>query len=169
MKAGTTHKMLINFWMSHIGTVLLHSEALHWLARYRRYHYSSILKLWKAATAAQYVGSDDTCGRMRTPKMMSQEVDNLKVIRCYKKKSSGNCFLLWLFFWGGGLCCLLGTNFFYFFLLCMNWSSCVLCFFFFWGGGFTLPLIFIVHRSCSLYVAWKKKSFPDLPLPGRLL
>lgn len=69
MRAGTTHKMLINFWMSHTGAVLLHSETLHWLAWYRRYHYSSILKLWKAAAAAQYVGSDDTHGRMPTPKM----------------------------------------------------------------------------------------------------
>lgn len=168
MKAGTTHKMLINFWMSHIGTVLLHSEALHWLARYRRYHYSSILKLWKAATAAQYVGSDDTCGRMRTPKMMSQEVDNLKVIRCYKKKSSGNCFLLWLFF-GGWTLLSFGNKFFLFFVVMYELIFLCSLLFFFWGGGFTLPLIFIVHHSCSLYVAWKKKSFSDLPLPGRLL
>lgn len=168
MKAGTTHKMLINFWMSHIGTVLLHSEALHWLARYRRYHYSSILKLWKAATAAQYVGSDDTCGRMRTPKMMSQEVDNLKVIRCYKKKSSGNCFLLWLFF-GGWTLLSFGNKFFLFFVVMYELIFLCSLLFFFGGGGFTLPLIFIVHHSCSLYVAWKKKSFSDLPLPGRLL
>lgn len=168
MKAGTTHKMLINFWMSHIGTVLLHSEALHWLAQYRRYHYGSILKLWKAATAAQYVGSDDTCGRMRTPKMMSQEVDNLKVIRCYKKKRAQETAFCCGCFLGGGLCCLLGTKKFLFFLV--MYELIFLCsLFFFLGGGFTLPLIFIVHHSCSLYVAWKKKSFSDLPLPGRLL
>lgn len=163
MKAGTTHKMLINFWMSHIGTVLLHSEALHWLARYRRYHYSSILKLWKAATAAQYVGSDDTCGRMRTPKMMSQEVDNLKVIRRYKKELRKLLFVVVVFGGGVGLCCLLGTKTNFFLVMYELIFLCSLFVF------FTLPQIFIVHHSCSLYVAWKKKSFPDLPLPGRLL
>lgn len=169
MKAGTAHKMLINFWMSHIGTVLLHSEALHWLARYRRYHYSSILKLWKATTAAQYVGSDDTCGRMRTPKMMSQEVDNLKVIRCYKKKELRKLLFVVVVFLGGWTLLSFGNKFFLFFLVMYELIFLCSLFFLFFGGGFTLPLIFIVHRSCSLYVAWKKKSFPDLPLPGRLL